>query len=247
MPTRSHDEFLLSWLPRLDRQVVFVNKADVIRRCSPGPERPRGDLATAIHGREVTVMPVSATSERGTADLRTWLAGGADASASSAGGSRRRSAAAGRGLAAAGGIVPGSSDKPLLDDAARDVGVRSATSAVLRVVDLPDLERQAVAATRASARSRGAGPLRRVTSFIYRRRAARRLSLTRKSLLRWRDRGGLGPAVESVREALSAPIRDAPHRSGRHSQRRSIPARSGAVWSVRSIARSAASAPSSRR
>ena len=65
---------------------------------------------------------------------------------------------AGRGLAVASGIVPRSSDKPLLDDAARDVGVRSATSAVLRVVDLPALERQAVAATRASARSRGAGP-----------------------------------------------------------------------------------------
>jgi hypothetical protein len=82
---------------------------------------------------------------------------------------------------------------------------------VLRVVDLPALERQAVAATRASARSRGAGPLGRLTSFIY-RTSGRETAVAdpNRFLLRWRERGGLGPAVESIRRAISAPIRDAP-------------------------------------
>ena len=107
--------------------------------------------------------------------------------------------------------MPGSPATPLLDDSARHAAVRSATAAVLRVVDLPALERQAVAATRASARSRGAGPLGRLTSFIY-RTSGRETAVAdpNRFLLRWRERGGLGPAVESIREAMSAPIRDAP-------------------------------------
>src|SRR4029450_4867929 len=81
-------------------------------------------------------------------------------------------AAAARDLAWAAGDGLASSGKPLLDDASRAAAVRATTDAVLRVVDLSALERQSVAATRASARSRGAGPLGRLTSFIY--RAARR-------------------------------------------------------------------------
>jgi hypothetical protein len=89
--------------------------------------------------------------------------------------------------------------------------VRSATDAVLRVVDLPALEAQAVAATRASARSRGAGPLGRLTSFVY-RTSGRETAVAdpNRFLLRWRERGGLGPAVEAIREAIAAPIRSAP-------------------------------------
>ena len=104
-----------------------------------------------------------------------------------------------------------SSGKPLLDAASREAAVRSATDAVLRVVDLPTLERQAVAATRASARSRGAGPLGRLTSFIY-RTSGRQTAVAdpTRFLLRWRERGGLGPAVESIRGAISAPVRDSP-------------------------------------
>jgi GTP-binding protein EngB required for normal cell division len=209
-----HDDFLRSWLPRLGRQIVLVNKSD--RLVADDARRVQRDLESslaseAVRGSEVTVLQTSARSESGTADLRAWLAAGVDAKRVV----RQRIAAsivaAARGLATASGELPGSSAKPLLDETARDAAVRSATSAVLRVVDLSALERQAVAATRASARSRGAGPLGRVTSFIY-RTSGRQTAVAdpNRFLLRWRQRGGLGPAVESIREALSAPIRDAP-------------------------------------
>jgi 50S ribosome-binding GTPase len=209
-----HDDFLRSWLPRLGRQVVLVNKSD--RLAADDAQRVQRDLeadlaSEVIRGSEVTVLQTSALAEGGTGALRAWLAAGADAKRVVRHRIATSIAAAARDLASASGDVPGSSLKPLLDDGARDIAVRSATSAVLRVVDLPALERQAVAATRASARSRGAGPLGRVTSFIYRTSGrATAVADPNRFLLRWRERGGLGPAVESIREALSAPIRDAP-------------------------------------
>jgi GTP-binding protein EngB required for normal cell division len=209
-----HDEFLRSWLPRLGRQVVVVNKFD--RLAADDARRVQRDLESSLAaeaGRdsEITVLGTSATAEGGTGSLRAWLAAGTDAKRVVRGRITASIVAAARGLASASGDVPGSPATPLLDDPARDAAVRSTTAAVLRVVDLPALERQAVAATRASARSRGAGPLGRLTSFIY-RTSGRETAVAdpNRFLLRWRERGGLGPAVESIREAMSAPIRDAP-------------------------------------
>ena len=51
-----------------------------------------------------------------------------------------------------------------------------------------------------------------MTSFIY-RASGRQTAVAdpTRFLLRWRERGGgIGPAVESIRDAISAPIRDAP-------------------------------------
>ncbi|MFL5674414.1 MAG: GTPase [Chloroflexota bacterium] len=209
-----HDDFLRSWLPRLGRQIVLVNKSD--RMSADDARRVQRDLEADLasktsEGSRVTVLLTSALSEPGTEDLRGWLAAGADAKRVVRGRIAASVLAAGRALAAASGQLGGATVAPLLDEAARDAAVGSATSAVLRVVDLPALERQAVAATRASARSRGAGPLGRVTSFVY-RTSGRETAVAdpNRFLLRWRERGGLGPAVESIREALSAPIRDAP-------------------------------------
>ena len=191
-----------------------MNKSD--RLTTDDARRVQRDLAAAlasdsIGGSEAVVLQTSATSESGIAELRAWLTAGVDAKRVVRARIAASILAAVRGLASASGEMPGSSGKPLLDDKARDAAVRSATSAVLRVVDLPALERQAVAATRASARSRGAGPLGRVTSFIY-RTSGRETAVAdpNRFLLRWRERGGLAPAIESIREALSAPIRDAP-------------------------------------
>ncbi|MFL5651762.1 MAG: GTPase [Chloroflexota bacterium] len=209
-----HDDFLRSWLPRLGRQVVLVNKSDRIG--ADDARRVQRDLeaeltSKAVDGSRVTVLVTSAATERGTADLRAWLGAGADAKRVVRGRIAASVVAAARGLAIASGDPGGSPGKPLLDDSARAVAVRSATSSVLEVVDLPALERQAVAATRASARSRGAGPLGRVTSFIY-RTSGRETAVAdpNRFLLRWRERGGLGPATEAVRDALSGPIRSAP-------------------------------------
>jgi GTP-binding protein EngB required for normal cell division len=209
-----HDEFLRSWLPRLGRQVVLVNKSD---RLSPDDARRiqrdlEADLAyEAIHGSDLAVLRSSAVSSGGADDFRAWLADGAEAKRVVRERVAASLSAAARDLAWAAGDGHASSGRPLLDGASREAAVRSATDAVLRVVDLPALERQAVAATRASARSRGAGPLGRLTSFIY-RTSGRQTAVAdpTRFLLRWRERGGLGPAVESIRGAISAPVRDAP-------------------------------------
>ena len=82
---------------------------------------------------------------------------------------------------------------------------------MLRVVDLPAAERQAVAATRARARARGAGPLAGITSRIYRwsgRQA--RVADPGAFLARWRERGSLAPALDVLRGAVEAPLREAP-------------------------------------
>jgi hypothetical protein len=85
------------------------------------------------------------------------------------------------------------------------------TDEVLRVLDLPAAEGQAVAATRARARARGAGPLAGITSRIYRwsgRQA--RVADPAAFLTRWRERGSLAPALEILRGAVDAPLHEAP-------------------------------------
>jgi 50S ribosome-binding GTPase len=209
-----HDDFLRSWLPQLGRQAVLVNKSDRLtdadaRRIQRDLE---ADLASGvIRGSEVAVLRASAASPDGTDAFRAWLAAGADAKRVVRGRIAASLAAAARDLAWAAGDGLGGSVKPLLDDASRAAAVRSATDAVLRVVDLSALERQAVAATRARARARGAGPLGRLTSLVYRTSGREATAADpNRFLSRWRERGELGPAVEAIRGSISAPIRTAP-------------------------------------
>jgi hypothetical protein len=113
-------------------------------------------------------------------------------------------------LARAGGVDATRGARPILDADARRKALDGATEAVLRVVDLPALQRQAVAATRARARRRGAGPLGALTAAIYRfsgRQA--RVADPHGFLVRWRDRGSLATAVEPLRAALAEPVRQA--------------------------------------
>jgi GTP-binding protein EngB required for normal cell division len=209
-----HDDFLRTWLPRLGRQVVVVNKSD--RLAADDARRIQRDLeadlaSEAIGGSDVVVLRTSAASPGGIDDLRAWLAAGAEAKKVVRGRIAASLAAAARDLEWVAGGGRASAGKPFLDEASRAQATRSASEAVLRVVDLAGLERQAVAATRAAARSRGAGPLGRLTSFVY-RTSGRETAVAdpNRFMLRWRERGGMGPAVESIREAISAPIRDAP-------------------------------------
>jgi hypothetical protein len=111
-------------------------------------------------------------------------------------------------LAAAGGVDPVVGARPFLDSDARTAAIASVTADVLRAVDLPGLERQAVAATRARARARGTGPIGLVTSAIYRwsgREA--RVADPNAFLVRWRERGSLAPAVERLRTTVIEPVR----------------------------------------
>ncbi|MEO5885899.1 MAG: GTPase [Candidatus Limnocylindrales bacterium] len=152
----------------------------------------------------------AAGSEPDLAGLRHWLADGVAAKAIV----RARVAATAvdlaHGLARDAGIDPARSATPFLDEVARAAAIEEATSAVLRAVDLPGLERQAEAATRALARARGTGPVGRLTSLLYRASGrATRVADPDGFLVRWRERGPLSPAVEVLREALARPLRAA--------------------------------------
>ena len=101
--------------------------------------------------------------------------------------------------------------RPLVDGASRRTTIDRVTTELLRVVDLPTAERQAVAATRARARARGAGPMGAITSRIYRwsgRQA--RVADPGAFLSRWRERGSLAPALEVLRGAVDAPLHEVP-------------------------------------
>jgi hypothetical protein len=81
------------------------------------------------------------------------------------------------------------------------------TGATLALVDIAGLERQAVAATRFAARRRGAGPLRHVTSAVYRLIGRDRVAADPARFLnRWRLRGSLAPAVEPLRELVTSTL-----------------------------------------
>ena len=222
-----HDELLLRWLPRLGRQLVVVNKAD--RLTSDDAERLRRDLERDIKrlaeraGRRederprvvvtsaLAGAPDTAKGRIGLGELRAWLAASGEAKRVI----RARLLATVRdtiaALARAGGVDPAADLVPVLGPEARRAAADAAGDALLHVVDLTTLRRQATAATRARARARGAGPLGGITSRLFRwsgRQA--RVADPAAHLLRWRDRGTTGPAAGVVRAALAEPLRTAP-------------------------------------
>ncbi|HEY7701983.1 MAG TPA: GTPase [Candidatus Limnocylindrales bacterium] len=210
-----HDAFLRTWVPRLDRQAVIVNKADRLAAA----DRPRirqdleGDLArrlTVTDQSSVPVLMTTAAPEADLEELRRWLADGAASKAVIRARVGATAVDAARGLAREAGIEPDRPDSPFLSDAARASAIDDATTAVLRAIDLPGLQRQAVAATRASARERGTGPMGKLTSLIYRASGRdTKVADPTGHLLRWRDRAALGPAVEALRNGLGTALTDA--------------------------------------
>ena len=217
-----HDDFLREWLPRLARQVMVLNKADRLSRADGQHVRLdlEADLAgMAARGNQgrAPVVPVvltaAAPGAEGAADLeafRAWLLDGVAAKAVV----RSRIAATvvdlARRLAADAGIEQQQPATPFLDGVARSSATAAVTAAVLRAVDLTGLQRQAEAATRARARARGTGPIGHLTALVYRLSGrATHAADPDGYLMRWRERGSLAPAVESLRQTLAGPIRAA--------------------------------------
>lgn len=214
-----HDDFLVEWLPRLDRQVVVLNKTD--RLSADDAERVRHDLERDLArmagsgGRrpQVRVLLVSARAPEpaGIEPLREWLAAAVEAKRVVRAHVVTAIGAAVTALAQAAGVDPTVRAVPLVDGASRRATSDRVTGELLRVIDLPAAERQAVAATRARARARGAGPVAGITSRIYRwsgRQA--RVADPAAFLGRWRERGSLAPALEILRSAVEVPLREAP-------------------------------------
>jgi GTP-binding protein EngB required for normal cell division len=195
-----HDDFLREWIARLDRQIVILNKSDRLDR------EARATVTRDLARRVAQGVPVIATSaiegEAGIADLRRWLGDATEAKAVVA---ARLSAAARAALAdlAGGAGVSASSVTPLVPEVAQERAIKGAIEEVLRVVDLPGAERQAVAATRARARRRGTGPIGALTSLVYRASGRQARAADPAAYLRgWRGRGGLTRAAELVRRTI---------------------------------------------
>ncbi len=213
-----HDHFLRTWVPRLDRQAVVLNKSD--RLGADDRSRVRSDLAADLErlaaggrGRIPVLVTAAAPHDGGPADLealRAWLTEGVDAKAIV----RARLAASAtdlaRDLARRAGLGPGQDAGALLDLAARREATDAATAAALRAIDLPGLQLQAVAATRAKARAKGTGPMGLLTSLVYRWSGREtRVADPEGFLMRWRDRSSLAPAIEALRLGLTPALRAA--------------------------------------
>ena len=153
----------------------------------------------------------AAAGPAGVEQLRGWLAAAVEAKRVVRARLATTIAAAVTALATAAGVDPTARARPFVDGAARRETIDRVTGELLGVLDLPAAERQAVAATRARARARGAGPLGAITSRIYRwsgRQA--RVADPAAFLARWRERRSLAPALEILRTAVAVPLREAP-------------------------------------
>lgn len=209
-----HGTYLREWAPRLRRQIVVLNRADLLAPADA--VRVRDDLRAQLKREGLNGMPVIITSARagsdGVAQLRTWLAANVDAKrviAERAAAATREAVAT---LAESVGVERGET-APLVDRERRERALEDAGHGVLALIDMRTLRRQAVAATRLAARPRGAGPFGHVTSAIYRLTGRARASADPAGhLRRWRLRGSLAPAVEPLRELVATAVPAAPPR-----------------------------------
>lgn len=212
-----HDGFLRRWVPRLDRQVVVVNKADRLAGDAGDQVRAHlgrvlaSELAGTGSSRPDVLLVSAAGGPDGIAPFRAWLFERIDAKAVVAGRLASATLEAVESLARAAGAWGETGRRPLIDSERRGRALDATVAEVLRVVDLRGAERQAVAATRAAARPRGAGPLGGLTAFVYRASGReRRLADPGVYLAGWRGRGSMTRAAGPVREAVLEAIPGTP-------------------------------------
>src|SRR4051794_32097281 len=208
-----HDAFLRTWLPRLARQAIVLNKAD---RLDHGDARRivrelEADAVDAAGRRARVPVLLTAAGEGTIEEVRAWIAAGVEAKAIVRAQAAKGLASAAAELLREAGLGPDRPPTPLLDDERRRGAINDATNALLEAIDIDGLARQAVAATRASARRSGAGPVGLLPSLVS-RASGRETQVADPNgfLLRWREHGSTTPAVEAVRAALAEPLRAAP-------------------------------------
>jgi hypothetical protein len=207
-----HDEFLVHWLPSLDRQVLVVNKSD--RLTAGAASELQHDLERLLRTRTGTmplpILMTSAVAVGGIEPLATWLAQEVDAKRVV----RRRAAATVVVAAADLAAAAGSDDvgpRPLISDAGREEALLATSENMLRLIDIPQLERRATEAVRARARARAGGLFGFVrTVFNQLTGRPRRSADPRTFLVRWRERGSLSAATSGLSEALTGAVRAAP-------------------------------------
>jgi GTP-binding protein EngB required for normal cell division len=207
-----HGGYLRDIAPRLRRQIVVLNRSDLLSAADAGrvAEDMRGRLSRDGAGDIEVVATRAKEGARGIDELRRWLESGVVAKRVVVARVAAEAREAVRDLAADAGVVGETSD-PLIEPARRERALSSVTRGVLGVVDIAGLERQAVAATRFLARRRGAGPLGLLTSGTYRLIGRKRTAADPAGFLnRWQLRGSLAPAVEPLRELITSTLPSVP-------------------------------------
>jgi hypothetical protein len=199
-----HDGYLRRWMPRLARQAVAINKTD---RLTPADvRRVRDDLSARLRSEGLPEVPLLlASAIEDVEPVRAWLHDGAAAKEIVRGRLRAAAAEAVRSLAATAGVEAEAEPSPLVPAAVRSGAAGAARAAVLGLVDLPGLRRQAMAATRADARPVGGGPLGLIRSLLERGSGARERRADPEGYLRrWRERGSLDRPVAAVRDGVAS-------------------------------------------
>ncbi len=207
-----HAHYIGAWARRVRHQLVVLNRADLLSPADVG--RVRDDLRAQLRRDGLADVAIAITRARdgtaGVEELRAWLEAGIDAKRVVAARIGAEAREAVRGLATRAGVGGGQAAS-LVDPARRQRAVNDVARGVLALLDLPGLERQAVAATRLAARPRGAGPLGHLTSAVYRLTGRARVAADPAGYLRrWRLRGPLTPAVEPLRDLLARTLPVAP-------------------------------------
>ena len=213
-----HGGYLSRLAPRIRRQLIVLNRSDILNAADVA--KVAGDMREQLSRDGAGGIEVVATRARdgadGVVEVRRWLESGVEAKRVVASRVAAEAREAVRELAASAGVADGAA-APLLEPARRERAVGAVTAGALALIDVSGLERQAVAATRFAARRRGAGPLRYVTSAVYRLTGRARTAADPAAFLRrWRVRGSLAPVAEPLREliastlpAAAAPLRGA--------------------------------------
>jgi len=207
-----HGGYLRKFAPRIRRQIVVLNRSDLLTAADAA--RVAADMRKQLRRDGAGDIDVVATRARegagGIRELREWLESGVDAKLVVASRVAVEARQAVRDLAADAGVLD-ETHVPLIEPARRERAISSLARGALDLIDIAGLERQAVAATRFAARRRGAGPLGRLTSAIYRLSGRARTSADPVDFLRrWRLRGSLAPAVEPLRELVRSTLPSVP-------------------------------------
>ncbi len=207
-----HGGYLRQFAPQIRRQIVVLNRSDLL---SPeDARRVADDMRDQLRRDDVGAIDVVVTRARegasGVATLREWLESAVEAKRVVILRVAAEAREAVRDLAADAGVVDGSVP-PVVESSRRERALDSVARGTLALIDISGLERQAVTATRFAARRRGAGPLRPLTSAIYRLTGRARASADPAGFLtRWQLRGSIAPAVEPLRELVTSTLPSVP-------------------------------------
>ncbi|HET7700067.1 MAG TPA: hypothetical protein VFM06_04260, partial [Candidatus Limnocylindria bacterium] len=208
----AHTAYLREWGPRIGRQIVVLNRADLLSAADAA--RVRDDLRARLRSDGLAEATVAITRGRdgtpGIVELRRWLDAGVEAKRIVVGRLATSARDAARELARHADVAEGAVS-PLVDPARRERALDDVARGALAIVDIRGLGRQAVAATRLAARPRGAGPLGHLTSAIYRLTGRARAAADPAGYLRrWRSRGPLAPSLEPLRALLQSVLPSVP-------------------------------------